>query len=63
MMQSGEVNLENDLFPIWDDEENDGDIEILDLADKIKLDEDKKRMFLNPLFIVVFVHKPIYRCF
>ena len=42
MMQSGEVNLENDLFPIWDDEENDGDIEILDLADKIKLDEDKK---------------------
>ncbi|CAM3930668.1 helix-turn-helix domain-containing protein [Bacillus wiedmannii] len=42
MMQSGEVNLGNDLFPIWDDEENDGDIEILDLADKIKLDEDKK---------------------
>ncbi|MED0825339.1 helix-turn-helix domain-containing protein [Bacillus pacificus] len=42
MMQSGEVNLENDLFPIWDDGENDGDIEILDLADKIKLDEDKK---------------------
>lgn len=42
MMQSREVNLENALFPIWDDEENGGDIEILDLADKIKLDEDKK---------------------
>jgi len=55
MMQSGEVSLENDLFPIWDDEENDGDIEILDLADKIKLDEEKKRMFLNPLFYLSFL--------
>lgn len=36
------MNLENDLFLIWDDGENDGDIEILDLVDKIKLDEDKK---------------------
>ncbi|KXI73624.1 hypothetical protein ACS52_24550 [Bacillus cereus] len=42
MMQSGEVNLENDLFTTWDDEESDGDIEILDLADKVKLDEDEK---------------------
>ena len=46
MMQSGEVNLENDLFPIWDDEENDGDIEILDLADKIKLMKTKSGCYL-----------------
>ncbi|MGG2064186.1 helix-turn-helix domain-containing protein [Bacillus sp. S14(2024)] len=42
MMQSGEGNLENDLFTPWGDEEIDGDIENLDLAGKTKLDEDEK---------------------
>ena len=46
MMQSGEVNLENDLFLTWDDEENDGDIEILDLADKVNWMKTKSGCYL-----------------